>query len=330
MAPEAPSSLPKHLLIPFASASAPECQTVLNSLNLPNLGALLAELAPATTDSGDEHSLSLPHERALAQIRGLVKADGSACDDGQIPWAAAESAEPATPQAWFSPCHFQIGTDHVSLLPGEQIGLTDEDARRLFDAFAPYCAEDGITLRFESATRWHASGEPLRGIACASLDRVSGRPVDGWMPQSPANPAGSQLLKRLQSEAQMLFYTHPVHDARTARGLLPVNGFWVSGAGALETPTPLQPAPTVPDTLRQAALRADWAGWQQAWQALDAGEIAALLAAAQRGEPVTLTLCGERHARTWTTTPAGTLARIGRSIKQLFGSAPVSDTLKDL
>jgi hypothetical protein len=318
------------LLIPFASASAPECQTVLNSLNLPNLGALLAELAPATTDSGDEHSLSLPHERALAQIRGLVKADGSACDDGQIPWAAAGSAEPATPQAWFSPCHFQIGTDHVSLLPGEQIGLTDEDACGLFDALSPYCAEDGITLSFESATRWHASGEPLRGIACASPDRVSGRPVDSWIPQSPANPAGSQLLKRLQSEAQMLFYTHPVHDARTARGLLPVNGFWISGAGALEAPAPLRPAPTVPDTLRQAALRADWAAWQQAWAQLDATEIHTLLVAARSGEPVTLTLCGERCAQTWVNAPQGAGARLGRLFKNLLGREPAWKVLETL
>ncbi|MBE0589486.1 MAG: hypothetical protein IH617_15760, partial [Hydrogenophaga sp.] len=117
MASEASPPLPNSLLIPFASASAPECLAVLSSLRLPNLQALLAELAPTTTDSGDDHSLSLPHERALARARGLVKADGSACDDGQIPWAASDGDEPATPQAWFSPCHFQIGTDHVSLLP---------------------------------------------------------------------------------------------------------------------------------------------------------------------------------------------------------------------
>ncbi len=48
----------------------------------------------------------------------------------------------------------------------------------------------------------------------------------------------------------------------------------------------------MPDALRQAALQSDWAGWQAAWAALDAGEIAALLATALRAEPVTLTLCG--------------------------------------
>jgi hypothetical protein len=150
------------------------------------------------------------------------------------------------------------------------------------------------------------------------------------MPQSPANPAGSQLLKRLQSEAQMLFYTHPVHDARTARGLLPVNGFWVSGAGALDLAAPLRPAPAMPDTLRQAALRADWAAWQQAWSQLDATAIKALLEAARRGEPVTLTLCGERSAQTWVSAPRNSGARLGRFFKNMLGTTPAWKALETL
>ena len=316
--------MPHHLLIPFAAASAPECQALLPGLKLPNLQALLARLSEQVADQGDDHQLTPPHERALARALGLPVADG------QIPWAAAQSEAPTAPQAWFSLCHYQVGMEQVTLLPGAQLVLDDADSHALFEAFEPLCAEDGLTLRRESATEWHASGEPLRGIACASLDRVSGRMVDAWMAESPANPDGARLLRRLQSEAQMLFYTHPVHDARTARGLLPVNGFWVHGAGALDAPLTLAKAPAMPDTLRQAALRSDWTAWTAAWQALDAGEIASLLAAAQRDEPITLTLCGERHARSWTTAPASALTRLGRSIKQLFGATPIGDTLKDL
>lgn len=316
--------MPHHLLIPFAAASAPECQALLTGLALPRLQALLARLTERPADRGDEHQLTPPHERALARAVGLPVADG------RIPWAAAQSDAPTVPQAWFSLCHFQVGMEQVTLLPGAQLVLDEADSRALFEAFEPLCAEDGLTLRWDSPTEWHASGEPLRGIACASLDRVSGRMVDPWMAESPANPDGARLLRRLHSEAQMLFYTHPAHDARTARGLLPVNGFWVHGAGALDTAPTLAEAPEMPDTLRQAALQADWSGWQRAWQALDAGEIAALLKAAQCSEPVTLTLCGERHARVWTTAPGSTFATLGRSIKHLFGTPPVADTLKDL
>jgi len=313
-----------HLIIAFAAASAPECQALLPGLDLPNLRALLGSLREQAPDRGQDLSLSPPHERARARALGLP------VRDGQIPWAAAASAAPTKAQAWFSLCHYQIGMDQVSLLPGAQLGLDEAASRALFEALAPLCEEDGITLQWESPTEWRASGEPLRGLACASLDRVSGRSVDVWLRESADNPAGARLLKRLQSEAQMLFYTHPAHDERTARGLLPVNGFWVHGAGALDAPLALAEPPDMPDTLRQAALRGDWSGWRAAWQALDAGEIAARLAAAQRGEPVTLTLCGERHARTWTTAPAGTLARLGRSIQRLLDRSPIGDTLKDL
>ena len=319
-----------HLLVPFASASDPACRAALPGLPLPQLTALLAELVPVVTDAGDDHSLSPPHERALAQAIGLLRADGCPFDDGLIPWAAIEDTQPDTPQAWFTPCHFQVGMEQVTLLPAEQLGLTDEHSRALFDALAPYCAEDGITLGYASATRWHARGEPLRGIACASLDRVGGRSVEAWMTESAANPQGGQLLKRLQSEAQMLFYTHAAHDAREAARLHPVNGFWVSGAGALDRPVSLQPPPNQPDGLRRAALQADWAAWQQAWAELDAGDIASWLARARRGEPVTLTLCGERAAQRFTNAPRGTGARIGRLFKNLLGQAPAWKTLETL
>lgn len=316
---------PRHLLVPFAAASAPECQALLPGLALPNLQTLLALLTEQAPDRGDDHSLSPPHERALARALGLPLAA-----DGATPWAAVHSAEPTLPQAWFSPCHFQVGMEQVSLLPGSQLGLDEAESRALLDALAPFCAEDGITLRFESATTWHACGEPLRGLVCASLDRVSGRPVDVWMPPSPANPAGERLLKRLQSEAQMLFYAHPQHDARSARGLLAVNGFWVHGAGALDAPPDARTPPAMPGDLRQAALQVDWPAWKAAWAALDAGDIAALLADAQRGAAVELTLCGERHARRWTFAPTGALARAGRSLRNLFGHAPICQILQDL
>lgn len=319
-----------HLLIPFASASEPACRARLPQLKLPHLGALLGLLVCEHTDTGDDHRLSAPHERALARALGLLTLDGQPYGDGLIPWAAAHSDTPQLPQAWFMPCHFQVGMEQVTLLPGEQLALSEADSRALLAALAPFAAEDGIVLRFDTPTRWHASGEALRGLACASLDRVSNRQVDAWMAESPANPAGAQLLKRLQSEAQMLFYTHAVNDAREAARQPAVNGFWVCGAGVHDKATPLPAAPTLPDALRQAALRADWAAWQTAWETLDTGDIQALLQAARRGEPVALTLCGERSAQRWVSAPTGAGAWLGRFFKQLLGKTPAHVVLESL
>jgi hypothetical protein len=313
-----------HLLVPFAAASAPECRALLPEMPLPALTALLGELSLGSRLDGDDLELTPPHERVLAHALGL-----GLHDDGAIPWAAAHSESPHLPQAWFTPCHFQVGMDHVTLHGPESLALAPQQSRALFDALAPYCKEDGIQLRFESATRWRALGEPLRHLICASLDRVTGRSVADWTPQSAPDNAAAQLVKRLQSEAQMLFYTHPVNDEREANRQPIVNGFWVHGAGALEHPTiPGGPVPTICDGLRLPALQGDWTAWRQAWETIESQHMAPLLQKARRGQPVSLTLCGERHAVTWhNATAKGLITRLGQTLR---GHAPAWKQLDTL
>jgi hypothetical protein len=286
---------PVHLLIPYAAASADACQAALKDLDLPHLSRLLGQLKAGPLDAGDDYTLTPPHERTLAHALGLPFEQ-----DGQLPWAAWEARQTDRPCAWFTPCHWQVGMEHIALQPIDASQLNEADAMALLQALAPLAAEDGITLTLETPTRWRAEGEPLRDLACASLDRVAWRRADGWLLSSHSNPHTATLL-RLQNEAQMLFYTHRVTDERAVRGLPAVNGFWISGAGVWQGQRNLAPAPEVPDTLRQAALRGDWRQWADAWRELDAGPVAALLQPASKLQPVQLTLCGERHAQTWTT-----------------------------
>ena len=173
-------------------------------------------------------------------------------------------------------------------------------------------AEDGITLHYDQPTRWLASSPLFATLATASLERVQGRDVRAWMP----NPREARTLHRLQSEMQMLLYTHPFNDARTAQGLPAINSFWVHGTGALpaDLTTPAQP-PQVADTLRAPALREEWRAWASAWTALDAGPVAELLRQAEQGQPVRLTLSGEHSAQTFHTAPLGLVQRIQRFLR---------------
>ncbi|MBW8723153.1 MAG: hypothetical protein JF626_15250, partial [Polaromonas sp.] len=66
----------------------------------------------------------------------------------------------------------------------------------------------------------------------------------------------------------------------------------------------------VPRSLAQAVFADDWDAYAKAWAALDASEIAALLARQQAGEAVRLTLCGERGANTFETAPQGFFAKV--------------------
>ncbi|MEO5797293.1 MAG: phosphoglycerate mutase [Rhodoferax sp.] len=298
---------PTHLLIPLAASASDGCRQALATLRLPNLERLLQRLTATAHDSGEDTSLSPPHERALARHYGLPVADG------QIPWAAHEVAQVAAQDgawAYITPCHWQVMTDHIVMAPPDTLGLEEAESRAVLAAVRPFFEEDGITLTYASPTRWLAQGEIFRGLATASLDRVvsgvGARNVDEWMP--PTAQGGP--LRRLQSEMQMLLYTHAVSDARNERGLFPINSFWVSGSGALAAPPAPQPAPSMPLTLLHAAQMEDWAAWTAAWQHIDTTACAELLTALDQGQAVQLTLCGESNAQSFEVVPRNFFQKI--------------------
>lgn len=255
----------------------------------PALDALVARCAEVCRDSGDENSFSPPHERALAAALGWHAADGC------LPWAARQAALDGiavATRAWglLTPVHWRVGSDGVHLVDPDALALSDADSRALCDAVRPLFDAAGFTLAWGAALRWYVAHESLQGLACASLDRVIGRNIDAWLPRQPA----ARQLRRLQNEVQMQWHHHPVNEAREAAGGLAVNSFWLSGCGRAQ---PVRADDVQLDgRLRGPALCGDRAAWQAGWQALDAAAIAPLLAAAVRGEPARLTLCGERSA----------------------------------
>ena len=291
-----------HLIVPFACCLNAGCTAALATLRLPHLQALLARLAPseATLLNGtaDAHNKTPPHERVQAQALGMP------APDGQIAWAALNAlrlglSQRAGDEAWatVTPCHWHVAADHITM---NAVDLQEAESQALCAAIAPWFVQDGIELHYADPakpTQWLARGEVFRGLPTASLDRVLGRNIDAWMPEG----AQAAPLRRLQNEMQMLLYHHAVNDARAQRGAPPVNSFWISGTGAL--PAGFEDAPPlgvrVSDALRASALAEDWAAWAQAWQALDATECKALMAAMNAGETVQLTLCGERAAQSF-------------------------------
>ncbi len=314
-----------HLLIALATSPSPGCQQALKNLALPQLDRLLARLTPACLDAGEETDFSPPHERALARHMGLA-----AGRDGTTPWAAWHRlqtpahvpADHGLAWAFITPCQWQADANHVLLADPARLQLTENDSRALMAILAPWFAEDGITLVYDQPTRWLAHGTVFDGLATASLDRVRQRDVSTWLPDQQR----ARALHRLHSEMQMLLYTHPFNDARTARGLPPVNAFWVHGAGALPRPPTATHAPQLQHELLQAALHEDWGAWGRAWAELDAGPVAHLAAQAAHGSRARLTLCGESSAMTWHVGPSG----LGQRIQRLFRRQRFADVRNQL
>jgi hypothetical protein len=287
------------LLVPFATCSSTACAETLRGLKLPALQRLVRRLGVELQDAGHPDDLSMPHERALARAHGLDVADGL------VPLAALQvaqtgEADPSQGWAWISPSHWRVGSDHIAMAHPPELQLDGDDSQALLAAMRPYFEEDGITLVYDAPLRWLARGDIFRALPSASLDRVTGRTVEAWLPGGTAG----KPLRRLQQEMQMLLYTLPLNEVRQRRGLLPVNSFWISGTGALppghaaRTANGLQVTPY----LRDAALQGDWKGWAAAWRQLDERDCARLLAELESGRPVRLTLCGETGARTWSST----------------------------
>ena len=309
-----------HLLIPFASALSPAAAHSLGTLELPALSKLLNHIAAGLRVGTDEYSLSPPHERALAAAWGWYGADGA------LPWAAHQAIADgvdASQGAWglLTPVHWHVGRDHITLADPQACGLTDAESQQLMAAVQPLFNDDGWSLHWGAAERWYASQPGLAELACASPDRVIGRNVDLWLPNTPQ----VRHVRRLQSEAQMLLYAHPLHDAREGRGELPVNSFWLSGCGAHQVPVGSE-AIQVDDSLRASLLAEDWAGWAEAWVRLDAGPIARLLQAAEAGNDVSLTVCGERFAQRFDSAPRSLWQRL-RSSWQRTAVAPLLEAL---
>ena len=314
-----------HLLVPFAHCRAEVARAALRGLALPHFQKLLRRLVDEGTDEGDPLSLSMPHERALARAQGLP------ATDGLIPLAAVQARQSGGDAAsggwaWITPAHWRVGQDHIAMQHPQELQLDEDASRTLLAAMQPWFAEDGITLTYDAPLRWLARGEMFRTLPSASLDRVIGQRIDdAWMPRGPAGGP----LRRLQQEMQMLLYTLPLNDQRERVGLPPVNSFWASGTGALPEHHPVHPPAglQLAPSLREPALQADWGGWAAAWQELDARDGARLLAEADRGASVRVTLCGEASARTWTSDGGGGWRRMAG---WFGGSKTIADLVEDL
>ena len=303
-----------HLVLPFSSCNGDAWLQAMKALpdgekgGLKNLRRLLQGMKLLDTTAIEAFCLSTPHERVLAKALKLPGFE--TMPDGLIPWAAWQARQTSGLQdqngkAWgfITPCHWAMGREHATLTDPAALALTEVDAQTLLQAMQPYFETEGITLHAVAPGRWLAEGEVFRHLPTASLDRVMGRNVDVWLPASKA-------LKLLQNEMQMLLYTHPLNDERSLKRLQTVNSFWLSGTGALaQAPTTPTPGLTINRSLAQAAFSNDWSAHAQAWAALDAHDVAALLARQTGGETVRLSLCGECQALTFETSRPSLLTR---------------------
>ncbi|MBS7807135.1 phosphoglycerate mutase [Variovorax sp. PCZ-1] len=265
------------IIVPAASL-----QPFENESTAFNVSAMLPNWGEMQRLELHEDSLCMPFEMAYARALGMPS------DEGKMPWAAFETQALGAPCAWVHPCHLDVGMTDMVMQPVDRLRLTDAESRELHALIAPYFEQDGITLKYHSAARWLAIGSQFADFECASLSRVQGRSINDFLPDAGEFP--QQLkISRLQAEMQMLLYTHPISEARQARGLPTVNSFWVDGAGVLEA-LPEQTSDVRLELRLQEAQHSESA-YLSAWRSLTAEW-------AKIEQATTITLCGELAAIT--------------------------------
>jgi len=117
------------------------------------------------------------------------------------------------------PVHLQLMRDRLLLVPAAALKITHDEAAGLTDALNRHFGER-LAVQAVDAERWVAKLPQELALDTEPPLALAGRDV-------PLDLPAPQLV----NEAQMLLHSHPVNEAREARGALPVNSLWLWGAG---------------------------------------------------------------------------------------------------
>ena len=246
---------------------------------LPHLSTLLRRMQLQTHHSlPPDHLNTAPDYVAHVWSQPLSTMDDAHKLDGLLPCLAPELAglkqsvvEPVRvplsqrapgQAACLTPVHALVSTDGIRFADPCSVPFSSDDAQVLFQAIAPIYESEGVELTYVSPWNWEVAHSSLAGIALPSLERVLGESVQHWQSSNPLQPL--RLLRRLQSEAQMILHTHPLNQAREDQGLPSINSLWL---GPLKVADGLDFE--IDWCLREPCLQGDAHAWAQAWRAFD-------------------------------------------------------------
>lgn len=191
---------------------------------------------------------------AAARLIGRARAPRALRDDALVPrelpderWLrerfepderdaiAAFAAPPAElPCLVARPVHLDVGLDHLVLGVPPPEEIEPEEAEALAGAANRLFAEDGFRWSTDSPHLWtlHASSESGRArldaisnLRCRSARMAAGRKIDAWQPEGEA----ARAWRAIVNELQMLWFDHPVNQAREQHGRATLNSIWLEG-----------------------------------------------------------------------------------------------------
>ena len=174
---------------------------------------------------------------APAACQGVTGSPGSAPMSRDLPMAPVTLAldGQAPGQRWWmraDPVHFVVGRTALRLAPPGHLQLRAEESDALAQsvrAHFPHLAPDFLA---PGPARWYlGADQPFELDTTAPADAI-GDDVDRNLPRGP----GRRHWLGFVNEVQMLWFEHPVNQAREARGEPTASGLWLHGPGRMPAP----------------------------------------------------------------------------------------------
>lgn len=202
-----------HVLISDLLLPAEAASTAVEGLSLPALETVLARAKRA----------SLPDESMeMALCRSFEVPDGAIA-----PITLQADGLPASAHHWLraDPVYLSDQRGHMVLYP--EVFLQPDEAAQMCCDLNRHFAGDGIEFFAPHPARWYVRLSGPQQMQTVPPARAANQRINAFLPQ------GADGLRWLSvaNEIQMLFYEHPVNQAREARGLVPVNSVWFWGGG---------------------------------------------------------------------------------------------------
>ncbi len=143
------------------------------------------------------------------------------------------SVHPDTCIARIEPVHIHAARDHLVLTSTQILDIKASEADALFDSVKEIFAEMSAVTHRAMPHKWFIESPALETLSTVSTAQAEGRNIDHWMPSDTSVEGVARQWRKWQNEIQMIWFNHPVNEARQAEGMLSINSVWISGNGKL-------------------------------------------------------------------------------------------------
>lgn len=216
-----------------------EIVIVVSDLYLPAPDAGGSSWEASNVPPGLEHLARFGRKEHIEQgwrvwlARWLGRADLASVPPASI---AAAGLEPASGTVWFAtPVHLIASLTSLHLDRRSVLHLSTGDLATLAEDFHHTFAVSRLRLTPTDSGVFLMSGPDAISAVTTEPARALVRELEASLPSGPKASA----LKRLGAELEMWLHHHPVNEARSRRGELPVSTLWLWGGGdVLGTPRP--------------------------------------------------------------------------------------------